>query len=45
MSNHNRNKSNENYYEEDKYDYSQEYLDNMCRGAFEGGPDAYWNID
>lgn len=45
MSNYNRNKCNDNYFEEDKFDYSQEDLDDMYRGAFEGEPDAYWNID
>ena len=43
--NYNRNNDNDDYYEEDNFGYSQEELDDMYRGAFEGDPDAYWNID
>ena len=27
------------------YDYTQDDLDRMYREAFEGEPEAYWNID
>ena len=43
--NYNRNNDNDDYYEEDNFGYSQEELDDMYRGSFEGDPDAYWNID
>lgn len=40
----------EEFVEEDNYcgydsDYTQEELDDMYRAAFEGDPDAQWNID
>ena len=45
MSNYNRNNYNKYYYEEDTFGYSPKELDDMYRDAFEGEPDAYWNID
>ena len=37
----------ENYedYEDNSFEYTQEDLDSMYQGAFEGDPEAYWNID
>lgn len=32
-------------YEDNSLDYTQDELDSMYRKAFEGEPDAYWNID
>lgn len=40
-----QNNCNNEDYEEDNYGYSQDELDDMYRGAFEGEPEAYWNID
>lgn len=35
----------EDYYDESDYGYSPEELEQMYRDAFEGDPDAQWNID
>lgn len=35
----------EQYYEESDFGYSSDELDQMYRDAFEGDPDAQWNID
>lgn len=32
-------------YEDNSFDYTKDDLDSMYREAFEGEPDAYWNID
>ena len=45
MNNDKHNYHEEDYYEEDNYGYTQDELDDMYRGAFEGEPEAYWNID
>ena len=45
MNNNKHNNHEEDYYEEDNYGYTQDELDDMYRGAFEGEPEAYWNID
>ncbi len=52
MSNYNRNYNhshnhNENYEERESesFEYTQDDLDSMYRDAFEGDPEAYWNID
>ena len=34
-----------NYYEDNGSGYSQADLDDMYRAAFEGDPEAEWNID
>lgn len=33
------------YSDECDYGYSRDDLDRMYRDAFEGDPEAYWNID
>lgn len=35
----------DDYDEEDNFNYTPEELDDMYRDAFDGCPDAYWNID
>lgn len=48
MNNYNYNfNQNDDYkdFEEEGFNYSQEDLDDMYEDAFEGDPDAYWNID
>lgn len=35
----------ESYYEEESFEYTREDLDRMYEDAFEGDPEAYWNID
>lgn len=44
MSNNDRNNDYEDY-EDNSFDYTQDEQDSMYREAFEGEPDAYWNID
>ncbi len=44
MSNYDRNNDYVDY-EDNSFDYTQDELDSMYREAFEGEPDAYWNID
>ena len=44
MSNYERHNNYEDY-EDSSFDYTQDELDSMYREAFEGEPDAYWNID
>lgn len=45
MNNDKHNYHEDDYYEEDNYGYTQDELDDMYRDAFEGEPEAYWNID
>lgn len=47
MSQYNKNnRNNESYQEErESFEYSQDDLDRMYEDAFEGDPEAYWNID
>ena len=50
MSNYNYDKNfdyfeNDMDYADDSFNYTPEELDDMYRDAFDGCPDAYWNID
>ena len=38
-------KDNYEDYEDNSFDYTQDELDSMYQDAFDGEPDAYWNID
>lgn len=44
MSNYRREENHEDY-EDNSFEYTQEDLDSMYQEAFEGDPDACWNID
>lgn len=44
MSNYRREEHYEDY-EDNSFEYTQEDLDSMYQEAFEGDPDACWNID
>ena len=44
MSNYRREEYYEDY-EDNSFEYTQEDLDSMYQEAFEGDPDAFWNID
>lgn len=46
MSNYNDNYGNNHEdYEDNSFDYTRDELDSLYRDAFDGNPDAYWNID
>ena len=45
MRDHDKRQIDESSYEEENFEYTREDLDRMYEDAFEGDPEAYWNID
>lgn len=45
MRDHDKRHIDESSYEEESFEYTREDLDRMYEDAFEGDPEAYWNID
>ena len=45
MRDHDKRQIDESSYEEESFEYTREDLDRMYEDAFEGDPEADWNID